>query len=76
MAAAARRSSRGGEVKLHSAPLDDVLNELDLVLSELRTPAARLLREVRQRAKELRAHGLRMLRAVNRGELTPRRRAR
>lgn len=64
-------------MKLHSAPLDDVLNELDLVLSELRTPAARLLRrEVRQRAKELRAHGLRMLRAVNRGELTPRRRAR
>ncbi len=64
-------------MKLRSAPLDDIVNELDLVLAEQRTSVARLLRsEVQHRYKELRAHCLRLLRASGRGLLAPRRRPR
>jgi hypothetical protein len=61
-------------MKLRSAPLDDVFNELDFSLREVRTPAATLLRrEAHRRYRALHREFLRLLRAVNRGQLAQRR---
>lgn len=61
-------------MKLRSGSIDDALGELDLVLREQRTPAARLLRREAQRDyRQLHTKYLRLLRAVERGELAQRR---
>jgi hypothetical protein len=64
-------------MKLRSSSIDETLNELDLVLREQRTAAARYVRaDAKRRYRNLHRDFLRVLRAANRGAFQARRRGR